>query len=437
MKKSLIMILAAFVVILTGCVKDLEKKGIHSITQYKGRVIEKSENAPMEGVTVSVSDGTHVHASSTTDAQGQFEMEVNFDDLNDKYALHLDCQNYPSMTEALKGMGSEVFDYRDIIFFDKENTDNWPVVKTSSVTGIGTTYAKSGGTIEYSGPASITARGVCWSKNPAPTIENSHTSDGSGTGGFTSTMHSLAPNTTYHVRAYATNQFGTYYGDDCTFKTVNALPEVSTTAECSNFTLTSVKSGGTVIADHGFPVTARGVCWGTSPNPTADGNHTTDGSGQGSFTSSVTGINFSNATYYIRAYATNECGTGYGEEIVLKRNNPLNYPQFEIDGATYIIHPYINDANWSTAVSSCNSLVNVFSDWYLPSQQEMDVLMNKDKSIWTKNYYHWTSTHYTHHAYYGDEELYVMFYINSSVQYAETTELTTPRRVRPIRKVYQ
>lgn len=266
---------------LVGCVKDLEQVGIHTTTRYKGRVVEKNENIliPVEGVTVSVSDGTYVQASSITDSHGKFEMEVDFDNLNSSYALHLDCPHYPSKTEVLKGIGSAEYDYRDILFFDKNSPENLPVVVTSN---------------------------------------------------------------------------------------------------CSNYELTSVTAGGSVISDNGWPVTARGVCWGTAPNPKADGNHTIEGSGLGSFSSLVTGINFSNATYYIRAYATNECGTGYGEEIVLKRNNPLNYPQFVIDGATYIVHPYIDDADWNTAMSSCNNLVNVFSDWYLPSMQEMEVLMEKN-----------------------------------------------------------
>lgn len=175
---------------------------------------------------------------------------------------------------------------------------------------------------------------------------------------------------------------------------------------------------------------ARGVCWGTSPNPTVDGDHTTNGTGQGSFTSKVTNINFSNATYYIRAYATNECGTGYGNEIVLKRNNPLNYPQFEIDGATYIVHPYLDDADWSTAVSSCNNLVNVFSDWYLPSEQELKVLMRKDKSIWTYSEFHRSSEEIL-----SDMALGVMVY--SEGVYSESRYRTAIYRVRPIRKVYQ
>lgn len=432
MRKSMILIFTVLAVVFTSCVKDLDKEGISSTTLYKGRVIEKSENAPIQGVMVSVSDGIHVHASAVTDEDGRFEMEVSFDELNENYNLHLDCQNYPSMTEDLKGMGQEVYDYRDIVFYDKNNTENWPVVKTNSVTEISITSAKCGGKITYSGSAAITARGICWSSHSAPTIASSHTTDGSGTGSFVSAMTNLTPNKTYHVRAYAVNQFGTYYGDEVLFTTENAIPVVETT-QCSNFTLTSVVSGGSVTNDYGLPITARGVCWGTSPNPTADGNHSTNGTGLGSFSSSVTGINFSNATYYIRAYATNECGTGYGEEIVLKRNNPLNYPQYTIDGATYIIHPYITDANWSTAKSSCNNLVNVFSDWYLPSKQELQVLMEKDQSIWTWSYYHWTSLEYTGY----DSDCACSLYISNGYVYSNKSYKTSILRVRPIRKVYQ
>ncbi len=86
-----------------------------------------------------------------------------------------------------------------------------------------------------------------------------------------------------------------------------------TTDTVSNITAISATCGGKVTADGGVTVTARGVCWNTSQNPTVDGNHTTNGSDTGSFTSNITGLT-GGATYYIRAYATNSTGTAYGEQ---------------------------------------------------------------------------------------------------------------------------
>ena len=91
------------------------------------------------------------------------------------------------------------------------------------------------------------------------------------------------------------------------------LPTV-TTDSVTNITQTTVTCGGNVTSGGDTPVTARGVCWSTSHNPTISNSHTTDGTGTGSFTSSITGLT-ANTTYYVRAYATNSAGTTYGNEV--------------------------------------------------------------------------------------------------------------------------
>ena len=90
---------------------------------------------------------------------------------------------------------------------------------TSAITG---TDASSGGVISNDGGANITARGVVWGTSEGPTISDSKTSDGTGTGTFTSSLTSLIPGTTYYARAYATNSVGTAYGAEVSFKTTTA-----------------------------------------------------------------------------------------------------------------------------------------------------------------------------------------------------------------------
>ena len=94
-----------------------------------------------------------------------------------------------------------------------------PSVITNSVTDITTTSATCGGEVTDDGGATVTARGVCWSTTPNPTVADSLTIDGTGTGTFTSSLTNLTPNTTYYVRAYATNSEGTAYGEEMTFTT--------------------------------------------------------------------------------------------------------------------------------------------------------------------------------------------------------------------------
>jgi hypothetical protein len=191
------------------------------------------------------------------------------------------------------------------------NSVNKPTVTTNTVTNINQNSATCGGNVTADGGATVTARGVCWNTSQNPTISNSHTSNGSGTGNFTCNITGLTAGKTYYVRAYATNSVGTSYGEQKTFTTTSVNKPTVTTNDVLNVNQTSAFCGGNVTNAGGGTVTARGVCWNTSPNPTINNSHTNNGSGTGSFSSYITGLT-PGKTYYVRAYATNSAGTGYG-----------------------------------------------------------------------------------------------------------------------------
>jgi hypothetical protein len=352
-----------------------------------------------------------------------------------------------------------------------------PVLSTTIPASITTSAAVSGGNISSGGGGSVSGRGVCWGTSVNPVISGNHTNDGSGIGVFTSNITGLSPGTAYHVRAYATNSTGTYYGNDISFSTpcviaslpfnegfattsqpncwsqvdnwgegqvwqfgvitgygannpvltgnyaflnsdgygqdytqdadlispmmdltgyvtvnlsfkhfyrslstsaatlfysvnngaswniihtftaTTANPEtfsqsipalagqsqvkfkwnysgsfawywaiddiqvtgvgaaILTTTVPSSITTTTAVSGGNIIYTGGPPITARGVCWSIWPEPGISGSHTTDGSGTGTFTSSITGLD-ANTNYHVRAYATTSSGTYYGNDIL-------------------------------------------------------------------------------------------------------------------------
>ncbi|HRX32365.1 MAG TPA: DNA/RNA non-specific endonuclease [Tenuifilaceae bacterium] len=188
----------------------------------------------------------------------------------------------------------------------------YPTVNTVSVSNITYTTAVSGGNVTNDGGYSVTERGVCWNTNTNPTTANFKTSDGSGTGTYSSNITGLTSGETYHVRAYATNSVGTMYGNDIVFTTTAELASVSTTSATS-ITSTSATCGGNVLSSGGASVTERGVCWSITANPTISDSKVTSGTGTGSFTCSVTGLT-SSTTYHFRAYATNSGGTAYGSD---------------------------------------------------------------------------------------------------------------------------
>ena len=193
-----------------------------------------------------------------------------------------------------------------------------PSVNLSSIDNVTGSTADCNCEVTYEGWRRVTASGVCWSTSQNPTIANSKTTDGTGLGTYTSNITGLSPNTTYYVRAYATNAEGTAYGNQQSFKTKedpdDSREPTVTTKNVSNITQTTATCGGNVTNAGSSKVTARGVCWDTSKNPTKSDSKTIDGSGTGSYTSKLTGLQ-SNCKYYVRAYATNSEGTSYGDQI--------------------------------------------------------------------------------------------------------------------------
>jgi plastocyanin len=195
-----------------------------------------------------------------------------------------------------------------------KKSDTLPVLTTDNVTAITRTTATSGGEITSDGGASIESRGICWSTSADPTVDGSKINAGSGTGAFTADMTDLTPDTQYYVRAFATNSAGIGYGNQVTFTTELTSLALLTTTEASMITSTTAVSGGNITSDGGDAITARGVCYSTSQNPTVTDSKTDDGAGAGLFESSLTDLS-PGTTYYLRAYATNSTGTAYGNQI--------------------------------------------------------------------------------------------------------------------------
>jgi len=187
-------------------------------------------------------------------------------------------------------------------------------LSTTTPSAIATTTATAGGNITSDGGASVTARGVCWGTSTGPTTASSITANGIGTGSFASSLTGLIPGTTYYLRAYATNANGTVYGNEVTFTTTALLAPTLTTTAASAIAITTATAGGSISSDGGSAVTARGVCWNTASGPTTANSKTSDGTGTGAFTSSLTGL-VTATKYYVRAYATNAIGTAYGNEV--------------------------------------------------------------------------------------------------------------------------
>jgi len=249
-----------------------------------------------------------------------------------------------------------------------------PTLTTVAITAITGSSAAGGGNVTVTGGAEVTVRGVCFGTVTKPTVADSKTTDGKGTGAFVSALAALKGNTTYYVRAYATNSAGTGYGPEVSFKTLIDLPAVTTTAVTGVSKIAAI-SGGDVTYDGGGTVTARGLAWSLSANPTTSHNKIDGGIGLGAFVSNLTGLT-TFTTYHVRAYATNTAGTAYGADVqfttladILTWNIPGDYVAASYPGSSY--------ADWSPDKSP-----QVISTIASPDKLEGYVYMSKASNQW-------------------------------------------------------
>ncbi|MEA5111941.1 MAG: hypothetical protein VB072_16035, partial [Lentimicrobium sp.] len=183
----------------------------------------------------------------------------------------------------------------------------------------------------------ITNHGFYWSTIPDPDLNSSLVELGRRNkfGSFNTRLSDLDENKKYYVRAFANIPGGTILGPSTEFTTLERGPAVVKIDSLSSIMGNSASCFSSVLSDGGYDVTARGVCWSTSQNPTITNSHTIDGSGSGAYSSNITGLTAS-TTYYVRAYATNISGTAYGNQISFTTSAAVTLPSLTTAGISSI-----------------------------------------------------------------------------------------------------
>lgn len=236
---------------------------------------------------------------------------------------------YTFVAYAINGLGEGVSDSKT------EQTGNGlGLIRTLKPDSIKGTSAFAGGMIIDKGEGVIKERGVYLSRDKDMAKVDTTYKSSLETDSFVFKLGSLKPSTTYYIKTFATNTFGTFSSSNIeTFTTFSGKPSIA---------LFQITGTGFVdatfsveIEDEGdTPVTVRGVCWSETSNPTIMNDTIVINTNDKSFSGSIEGLK-SHVTYHARAYATNSFGTEYSEEVQFRTES--NMPEIEIEDSPSLI----------------------------------------------------------------------------------------------------
>ena len=327
---------AVFSVFLTNCkdIPEISTIAVTDVTQTtatSGGIISTDDGVTItaRGVCWSTSQTPTIADNKTTyrTGSGSFISSITGLTANTRYYVRA----YATNSEGT-GYGNAMS------FITLESSI--PVLSTNKITIVTDATATSGGIISSDGGVTITARGVCWSTGQNPTIADNKTTDGTGVGSFTSAMTGLTANTTYNVRAYATNSVGTAYGNVISFTTKESVIYSSYTDSRDGYVYKTVTIGNQVWMAENLR-----------------------------YLPSVVGPEIgSDTTPYYYVY-------GYNGTNVSEAKSTANYKSY---GVLY---------NWTAACSSCPN------GWHLPSDTEWSELFDKNyiRTLKEPGTTHWNS----------------------------------------------
>lgn len=203
-----------------------------------------------------------------------------------------------------------------------------PIVITDSASEVSFTSATIGGNIISNGESEIKECGIVYGLSSAPTIDNLKIPIKNVTSKYTLSLNNLDDGAMYYVRSYAINNNGISYGQEISFTTqAYSLPNVKTTA-ASDITYTSVNVGGEIISAGGLEIKECGIVYSTHANPTTHDIIIKVPTNTDTFSVELTNL-IQGTTYYFRAYAINEKGIGYGEQVMLTTLEKANENGYE------------------------------------------------------------------------------------------------------------